>query len=181
MVSSSNLALVGVALLVGFFLLRGSSNVTPSLSNSQIPQAFNIIQDPKQTLALPQFFKDVKFTQEKIASLPSLEKLFSEASNIFRNTFKAPRKISKFQARREGIGSFAAKGTISTIDPFTGLRTAIGQTFRGTSRGAAVFGGVGQLAINRQRVIQGNILKSMFSDFLAGLRGEINIIKTISV
>jgi len=158
MVSSSNIILVGLALLAGVFLLRGSSQTSvPAVSVADK-------QDPE---------------------IPLLENLLGQAQSLFKQTFPPPfKQVIRQPSQLRGpnvLGSFQAKGTRTTIDPFSGRRIAIGQTFRGTSRGAAVFGGVGQLESNRQRVIQGNILKSSLSDFIADITNQLNIKQTNSV
>jgi len=180
MVSSSNIVLAGVALLVGFFVLRGSSSVTPSLSNAEIPQAFNIIQDPAQTLALPGFFADIeqkKFEQE--VEIPFLQKLLSDAQSLFKNTFNT-NPTPPCRTRACKFQTFP-RGSRFTIDPFSGQRIALPVGARGGSKTEAFFGGAEQLQFNLAKVTQGRILSTSLSDLIADITNQLKIKQTISV
>jgi len=106
----------------------------------------------------------------------------SQARAFLADTFKKPvirTRCGNGPCRGPNtIGSFGAKGTISTIDPFTGQRIAVGQSFRGTARGAAIFGGRGQLALNAQRVQQGNILQANTLAFIADISSRIGLLRS---
>jgi len=180
MVSSSNLAIVGLALLAGFFVLRGNDNNNIPSSSSEIPQAFNIIQDPAQTKALPQFFENIKqkkFEQE--VEIPALQKLLSDAQSLFKNTFKPFIPISN-PTRAQRFQLFP-RGFRQTIDPFTGLKIALPVGPRGNVKTIAFAGGQAQLDFNLRKVTEGNILKGNLSDFIADLTNQLKIKQTNTV
>jgi len=157
MVSRTNLLLIGAAVLLlgvtSFRLRPKGGGVVPS----------DPIQDPNKI------------------QITGLKQILASAQNIFKTTFKSPPKRSC-----GGVGQFSCgklnftplpKGSRFSIDPFTGKRISIGQTFRGTPAGAAFFGGEAQLARNFQRVQQGNILKSDLSDFISNITNQIGLLE----
>jgi len=99
MVSSGNLAILGLALVAGFFILRGSNNTVTDGSNGPIP-----IQENPQI----QILKDA----------------ISGVQGFIKTTFKAP--ILPKCKGPNCLGIFQAKGTRSAFDPFTGQRLAVG-------------------------------------------------------
>ncbi len=157
MVSKRNILLIGVGVvLLGFTAFR----LRPQRGGVVPPDP---IQDPNRE------------------QITGLKQILATAQNIFTKTFPPPfKQVIRHPSQLRGpnlIGSFGAKGTRSAIDPFTGFRVAIGQTFRGTSRGAAAFGGVGQISSNLQRVQQGNILKSDLSNFITNITNQIGLLE----
>jgi len=160
MVSSNNLILAGVALVVGFFLLRGSSQTTaPAVGPVDIQED-----------------QEISF----------LKNLLSEAQSLFKNTFKAP-MIPKglttggktFGCRGPNcLGAQGAAGVRAAFDPFTGLRTVIGFTSRGSPKTQAFFG---DISGNLERITQGNILASNLSAFIAEITNQLKIKQTNTV
>jgi len=190
MVSSSNIAIVGLALLFGFFVLRGSNNQPPISPDSQAPQAFTIIQDPAQTKALPEFLENLRIRQEQIASIPFLENLLSNVQQFFRQNFPPTQVIrdpvTGGKCRGPNcLGVLGASGVRLSIDPFTGRRVIIPfgeraspktRSFFSSGQGS-IFGDPGQ---NLLRITQGNIIKGQFTDFIDNIKDQLKIFRTLN-
>jgi len=165
MVSSNNLIIAGLALLAGFFVLRGSSLASvPAVNGADIQEE---IIDPE---------------------IGILQKLLSDARSLFKNTFKDPIKPKGLCCDRFGkelpcrgpncLGNQGAAGVIAQFDPFTGLRTVVGFGPRGSLKTQAFFGDISQ---NAPRIAAGNILKGDLNDFIIELQNQLKIKQTNTV
>jgi len=164
-----------------FLNLFGSLFTKPLVQNTgPVPQAFNIIQDPKQTLALPAFFERIRQTE---VVKPFLLNQIAEANQFLKQTFKAPILPKGLvtggkQLKCRGpncLGIFQAAGTVTSFDPFTGQRIAIAgspqfQQITGTN-----------FAFNQARISQGSFIQFSVQSFINDLRARISIIDTNSV
>jgi len=115
--------------------------------------------------------------------IPLLKNLISQVQGFIKTSFKAP-IIPKglttggktFPCRGPNcLGIFQARGTVSSFDPFTGQRLAIG----GSTQFQNITGS--NFALNQQRITQGNLLKSEVMSFLSDLQGQLKILQTKSV
>jgi len=182
MVSKTNTLLIGAAiLLLGIgasrLISRGPDPLTQT--GGEIPQAFNIIQDPEQTKALPEFLKNLAQRKQDIANIPFFEKQIQEAQQFLRQTFPKPvPRIIRHPSELRGpnaIGIFGARGVISGIDPFTGSRTIVGFSQRASGKTKAFFGDISQ---NFARVQFGTELQSQVNAFIAEIQTKLGLIRT---
>jgi len=154
MVSQTSFALVGLALLVGFLILRRSDNLTDIPGPSKIP-----IQENQE--------------------IKGLKSIISEVEGFIKTNFKAPilpKGLSGGKCRGPNcLGIFQAKGTRSAFDPISGQRLAIA----GSPKFQEITGS--NFALNQARIQQGVALKSDFTNFLTGLQTQLNILQTKSV
>jgi len=143
------------------------------------PRAFNIIQDPKQTLALPAFFENIRRRRFELeVERPNLLKTLGIVQGFFSRTFKTPKRIPKSQLSRAARFQPLAKGTRFSIDPFTGKRVLIGFGPRASPKTRSFFG---DPSANLLRVQQGNLFRSSLNDLIGNLQNRIRIIDTKSV
>jgi len=156
MVSKTNFALVGLALLVGFLILRRSDNLTDIPGPSEIP-----IQENPQI----QILKDT----------------ISGVQRFIGDTFKAPKIIPKEQLTRSARFQPLPKGSRFAINPFTGLRISLPVGPRGSAKTEAFFGGAGLLQSNQALVTQGTALFTQASNIVKDLQSQLKILETKSV
>jgi len=142
------------------------------------PQAFNIIQDPKQTLALPAFFERIR---QSTVVKPFLQSQIRVFEGFKKRTFKAPKFIPKSQLSRAARFQPLPKGSRFSINPFTGMRIALPVGPRGSGVTERFFGGKAQLQSNLQLVTQGNLFLKSINDSIKALQNRIRIIDTNSV
>jgi len=140
------------------------------------PQAFNIIQDPKQTLALPAFFERIRQSTVVKPMLQSQIKVFELFKKRTFNT--NPRKPPTSRAARFQP---LPKGSRFAINPFTGQRIALPVGRRGSSVTESFFGGKALLASNLNLVTQGNLFLKSINASIKALQDRIRIIDTNSV
>jgi len=161
MVSSSNIIFVGIALLAGVFLLRGSSlATTPAVTVADIQQ-----EDPE---------------------IGFLQKILSSANTLLRQTFKdpiLPKGLTTggktFPCRGPNcLGSQGAAGVRAAFDPFTGQRTVIGFTQRGSAKTQAFFG---DISGNLTRILEGRQIQTNLIDFIADITNQLKIKQTNTV
>jgi len=166
------------------------------------PLARNIIQDPKQTLALPAFLENLRRRRFELeVERPTLLQTLREVRGFQKSTFKQT-GLQKATARLvKRIGARAAKSLIRrsssidgfrtmgrptavaaglrfSIDPFTGQRVLIGFGKRASGKTRAFFG---DTSFALRRVTQGNILATTVNDLIQDLQNRIRIIDTKSV
>jgi len=161
MVSSNNLILVGIALVVGFIVLRGGSSLAtvPAVS--------------------------VADKQEIDPGITGLQKILAQAQSLLKNTFKAPIIPKGLCCDRFGktlpcrgpncVGIFGAKGTISSFDPFTGQRLAIGGSQQFVNITGANF------AANQARINQGLQISNDLMNFIDNITEQLKIKQTNTV
>jgi len=152
----------------------------PKVSSSgPVPQAFTIIQDPLQTLALPEFLKS---QQERISLIQDVEFLQNEnivAQQFISKTFRTPTKrndcggTGQFSCGKINFTTFA-KGSQFSLDPFTGTRILTGLTQRAN---LSKFN-LGQINSNFARVQFGNNLLGTIQAFISGNRTKIGLFST---
>jgi len=115
MVTKTNLLLIGLAvILLGF-------------NSSSITRIFRPADIPETTIQMPNNTGQITFLQNQI----------KQAMSFLSSTFKSPilrKGLSGNPCRGPNcLGSFAAKGTRSGFDPFTGRRVVIGFTDRAST------------------------------------------------
>jgi len=167
------------------------------------PQAFNIIRDPKQTLALPAFFENIRRRRFELeVERPALLKTLGQVRGFQKRTFKVTpfqkararliKRVGAFRARRIIMGSQSidgarvpaqrggavAAGLRFSIDPFTGQRVLIGFGPRASPKTRSFFG---DPSVNLRRVTQGGLLATTVNDLIKDLQARIRIIDTKSV
>lgn len=151
------------------------------------PLARNIIQDPKQTLALPAFLERLRQTN---VVKPFLQTQIKEAQGFLKRTFFQNPNIGEtaFQ-RRQRINRIPRnirfqplpKGSTFGINPFTGLRIPLPVGPRGSSVTEAFFGGKRQLQFNQNLISQGLFIQNSVQKFISDIQARIKIIDTNSV
>jgi len=155
--------------------------------NPETPQAFNIIQDRLQTLALPAFFERIRQTE---VVKPFLLTQIKEAQSFLKRSFKAPPVRTKVggQIFLDGRPISRAeqfqplpKGSSFGTNPFTGLRIPLPVGPRGSAVTEAFFGGKAQLQFNQNLVNQGLFISNSVQKFISDLQARIKIIDTNSV
>jgi len=161
MVSSDNILLAGLGAVALFFVLRGSSGG----SSLTTPPA------PAQEVVNPQ--------------IQILKDAIKGVQGFISTTFKAPIIPKGLCCDRFGkqlpcrgpncLGIFQAKGTISSFDPFTGQRVALG----GSTQFQNITGS--NFALNQARITQGGQLFTEASNILKNLKGELSILEAKSV
>jgi len=154
-------------------------NQPSRLDPSSVPQAFTIISDPLQALALPKFFQAQR---ERISLIQDVEFLQSEntqAQEFISKTFRTP-STPRSRGECGGTGQFScgkfnfttfAKGSQFSLDPFTGSRILTGLTQRAN---LSKFN-LGQIQANFQRVSFGNNLLSTIQAFISENRTKIGL------
>jgi len=110
------------------------------------------------------------------AEITGLNQLLSQAQSLLRNTFKAPiipKGLGGGPCRGPNcLGIFQARGTLSSFDPFTGQRLAIG----GSSKFQQITGS--NFAANLQRITQGNQIRLDLTNFIKGIMQQIGILES---
>jgi len=150
-----------------------SRNQLQTMEGSSVPQAFTIISDPLQTLALPQFFQSQVERNALIQDVEFLKQENQLALN-FLNKDRGmgggtPCERNPLSCRGpNSLGSLGRKGNVISINPFTGGRFVVGTTFRSSVTDFT--------AINRNRSILnfGNLIQS----FIASNRTKIGLFST---
>jgi len=115
--------------------------------------------------------------------LIGLKQILSQAQSVFRNTFKDPiiRKGlttggKTFRCRGPNcLGSQGATGVRAAFDPFTGLRTVIGFTARGSPKTQEFFG---DISGNLSRITAGNQIRLDLTNFITGIKQQIGILES---
>lgn len=165
MVSRNNILLIGAAVLalgIGGFSLLGNKK------GGAIVQTVFGATDPPPPPPPPE-------SQQ----LQGLRSILASAQGVLKTTFKAP-KIPRglctggkcFPCRGPNcLGIFQARGTLSSFDPFTGNRLAIG----GSSKFQQITGS--NFALNQAKITQGNIIKSDLSAFIANITNQIGLLE----
>lgn len=156
MVTSLNFILAGLgAVIVTFLLFRKDGN-NESLN---LPEPESIITENPQ----------IQILKDAIAGVQNFIK--STFPPIFKPVITHPS-----QARGpNSIGIFGARGTLTTIDPFTGQRIALA----GSSKFQQITGT--NFALNQARVTQGVALKLEATNIIQDLQGQLSILETKSV
>jgi len=173
---SRNFVLIGIGVLIVAFL-----------SNRVLNKPNLITQDEiiTPTLLAPDPVKEIQVNPQ----INILREAIKGVQNFIKTTFKAP-ILTKglttggktFPCRGPNcLGIFQAKGTITSFDPFTGQRVAVGQTFRGTSKALSFLGSAASLTANQLRVTQGGDLATQARNIIKDLQGQLNILQTNSV
>jgi len=166
------------------------------------PQAFNIIQDPKQTLALPAFFENIRrrrfeleverpFLLQQLGRVRGFQKSVFKQTGLQKATARLVKRIGARRAkslirRSSSIDGFrtmgrptaVAAGLRFSIDPFTGQRVLIGFGKRASPKTRSFFG---DPSANLRRVTQGNLLAGQINDLIKSFQARISIIDTKSV
>jgi len=115
--------------------------------------------------------------------LTGLNQILSEAMSVLKNTFKDP-MIPKglttggktFPCRGPNcLGSQGAAGVRAAFDPFTGQRTVIGFSARGSPKTQNFFG---DISGNLSRITAGNQIKLDLTNFIAGIKQQIGILES---
>jgi len=157
MVSSTNLTLAGIALVVGFFVLRGSSPTTaPAVSVADIQKENPQIQILKDAIAGVQ--------------------------NFISTTFKAPiipKGLGGGPCRGPNcLGSFQSRGLRTSFDPFTGQRVLVGFSDRASTFLKKINP---QVPFNVAKITAGGDLLKQAQGIVKDLQGQLNILQTKSV
>jgi len=164
-----NFAIVGIGVLIIAFL-----------SNRVLSKNNLITQDEIITpTILPLEPAPIKINPQ----INILEQAIKGVQNFISTTFKAP-ILTKglttggktFPCRGPNcLGIFQAKGTISSFNPFTGARVALG--------GSDIFQRItgSNFLSNQQIVTQGGALKLQATNIIKDLQRELNILQTKSV
>jgi len=165
MVTSRNVIIAGLALVVGFIVLRGFNN-TASIGASITPTVENIPTENPQIKILNDAIKGVQGFITRTFKTPILTKGLTTGGKTL--PCRGP----------NCLGSFQARGTVSGFDPFTGRRVALAgsqvfQNITGTS--------AGQFALNQQRITQGAALSSQANQILLDLQNQLKILQTNTV
>jgi len=156
MVSLGSIALIGlgIVLLGGSALkIRGPQDLSPA------PVSDTPIQENPQI----QILKDA----------------ISGVSGFIKTTFPPIFKpVITHPSQTRGpnsIGIFGARGTLTTINPFTGQRIAIG----GSSKFQQITGS--NFALNQALVTQGGLLKLQATNIIKDLQGQLKILEANTV
>jgi len=161
------------------FITNLFSGPTATLSAGTPPQAFTIIQDPLQSLALPEFLKS---QQERISLIQDVKFLQNEnisAQQFISKTFRTPKPrndcggTGQFSCGKINFTTFA-KGSSFSLDPFTGSRILTGLTQRAN---LSKFN-LNQISANFSRVQFGNNLLGTIQAFISGNRTKIGLFST---
>ncbi len=115
--------------------------------------------------------------------LTGLNQILSQAQSVLKNTFKAPILTKGLvtggkQLPCRGpncLGIFQAKGTVSSFDPFTGVRLALA----GSSKFQQITGA--NFAFNQSRITAGNQIKSELDNFITGIKQQIGILESTNI
>lgn len=161
MVTSNNLILVGLAFVVGFFVLRGSG------AGSGVGSA------PAGAPAEDQ-------------EIPLLQKLLADAKQLFKQTFpplNLPKGLTTggktFPCRGPNcLGVLGASGVQKSINPFTGMNIITGFTGRASLKTQQFFGDISQ---NLKLVESGREISGSLSQLIADITNQLNIKQTNSV
>jgi len=73
------------------------------------------------------------------------------------------------------LGAQGAAGVRASFDVFTGLRTVIGFTNRGSAKTQAFFGDISQ---NASRIAAGQKIQGDFMSFITGIKQQIGILES---
>jgi len=172
---SRNFVLIGIGVLIVAFLSNRVLNKPNLITQDEIITPTILPPEPEPIKINPQ--------------INILEEAIKGVQNFIKTTFKAP-ILTKglttggktFPCRGPNcLGIFQAKGTITSFDPFTGQRVAVGQTFRGTSKALSFLGSAASLTANQLRVTQGGDLATQARNIIKDLQGQLNILQTNSV
>jgi len=170
MVTSRNIILAGLgAVILAAIASRGLFSGNGAITKEEIITPEILPPEPVPIVINPQ----IQILKDAIAGV----------QGFIRQTFK-PTKVLKDPVtggKCRGpncLGIFAARGTRTAIDPFTGTRVAIGATrtfssVTGTSQA--------QLAANLRRITQGGNLFTQASNIIKDLQGQLSILETKSV
>jgi len=151
------------------------------------PQAFNIIEDRLQTLALPDFFERIRQSQ---VVRPKLVKQVAQAKGFLKRTFFQDPRIGLSFFERQKLKrriprnvrfQLRPKGSIFGVNPFTGKLIPTGIGRRGSQKTISFLGGAANLAANRSLITRGGELKSIVQGFIDILQARITIIDANSV
>jgi len=171
MVSLGSTALLGIgAIILVFLVTRKSNGINIMPENTFVklidtPQITEIMENPQI-----QILKDA----------------ISGVQGFIKNTFKAPILTKGLvtggkQLKCRGpncLGSFQAKGTRTSFDPFTGSRVVVGFTDRASTFLKKITSGVD---VNVARISAGGDLLSQAQGIVTDLKGQLNILQTKSV
>jgi len=168
-----------VAGILGFiFLKKGTASNLITQSEIITPTTegmFFVKPDPVPIPENPQ----INILKEAIAGV----------QNFIKTTFKAP-ILTKglttggktFPCRGPNcLGIFQAKGTITSFDPFTGQRVAIGQTSRGSAKALSFLGTAASLTSSLTRITAGGDLMAQAQGIIKDLQGQLSILETKTV
>jgi len=167
------------------------------------PLARNIIQDPKQTLALPAFLENLRqrkfeleverpFLLQQLGRVRGFQKSVFKITPFQKARARLIKRVGPFRAKRiirgsqsiDGArvpaqrGGAVAAGLRFSIDPFTGQRVLIGFGKRASPKTRSFFG---DPSANLRRVTQGNLLAGQINDLIKIFQARISIIDTKSV
>jgi len=140
------------------------------------PQAFTVIQDPLQSLALPKFFESQQERASLIQDVEFLQTENKQAIDFISKTFRTPAprndcgNVGQLSCARKNFTTFA-KGSQFSLDPFTGSRILTGLTQRAN---LSKFN-LGQVQANFQRVQFGNSLLGSIQAFISENRTKIGL------
>jgi len=104
----------------------------------------------------------------------------SDAKSLLKNTFKPPippsTRCGNGPCRGPNlVGIFGAKGTITSIDPFTGQRVAVGGSQQFVNITGANF------AANQARIDRGLKISNDLMNFIANITNQLKIKQTNTV